>query len=89
VIAQRWKNTGAVDSWPEQWAADALVLAKDVHEGIRILQYLGPDDTKRTAHRWLIQQPATYDDLARKHIPVQLAAGGYHLAETLKVIFGK
>jgi hypothetical protein len=86
-VGPGWKNTGDPDSWPEQWAADALVLAKDVHAGIRILQYLGPDDAKRTAHRWLIEQPATYDDLARQRIPLQLAAGGYHLAETLKAIW--
>jgi hypothetical protein len=83
----RWKNSGPVEGWPEQWAADALLLARDVHQGIRIRQYLGPDDAKRTAHRWLIEQPANYDDLARERIPRQLAAGGYHLAETLKAIW--
>lgn len=86
-VAQAWKNEGDVEAWPEQWATEALALAKDAYEGITVLQYLGPDQSGRTAHRWRIRQPAGYDTLARNHIPAQLAKGGYRLAETLKAIW--
>jgi hypothetical protein len=86
-VKPEWRNTGALDTWPEQWATEALARGKEVHEGIVLTAYLGPDDAKRTPHRWRIQQPNGYDDLARRMIPVQLAAGGYRLAATLKAIW--
>lgn len=82
-----WRNTGDAAGWPEQWATEALVHARAAHKGITIVEYLGPDQAKRTAHRWRIDQPAGYDDLARAIVPGQLARGGYRLAETLKAIW--
>jgi hypothetical protein len=82
-----WKNTGAIDAWPAQWASAGIARAKPVHEGIRLVSYLGPDDAKRTAHRWLIEQPADYDARARAITREQLARAGYRLAETLKAIW--
>src|SRR5215210_110808 len=78
-----WNGKGDVDSWPEQWVTEGLGLAKEVHRGITLVSYLGPDDAKRTAHRWSIEQPAGYDDRARAIIRQQLAAGGYRLAAVL------
>jgi hypothetical protein len=86
-VAPAWRDTGDPDGWPARWVADALVLSKDVHNGIVITEYLGPDDAKRTAHRWRIQQPAAYDDMARSRVPVQLAKGGYRLAAMLRAIW--
>ena len=82
-----WANTGEVDTWPGQWATAGITRAERVHEGLRLLKYLGPDDAKRTAHRWLIEQPAGYDDRAREITRAQLALAGYRLAETLKAIW--
>jgi hypothetical protein len=82
-----WKGKGDVDGWPEQWATEGLALAKDAHRGIRLISYLGPDDAKRTAHRWSIEQPAGYDERARPMIRQQLATGGYRLAAVLKEIW--
>ena len=86
-VAPAWNGSGDASAWPEQWATEALVFARDVHKGITIATYLGPDEAGRTAHRWRIEQPATYDALARSRVPVQLAAGGYRLAATLKAIW--
>jgi hypothetical protein len=85
--ASGWANTGDVDTWPAQWATWGIARAKPVHEGVRLVEYLGPDDAKRTAHRWLIEQPAGYDDRARQITREQLAIAGYRLAETLKAIW--
>lgn len=87
AIRKEWNGTGDAAGWPEQWAAEALVLAAEVHKGITITEYLGPDDARRTAHRWRIAQPPAYDDLARARVPVQLAAAGYRLAATLRQIW--
>ena len=82
-----WSNTGDPETWPAQWATEGLAHAKEVHNGIRIVSYLGPDADKRVAHRWLIEQPAGYDDRARPLIRQQLARGGFRLAATLKAIW--
>jgi hypothetical protein len=84
-----WRNTGDVESWPEQWANEALIVARDAHRGIRLLEYLGPDDAKRTPHRWRIEQRPDYDDFARSTVPVQLAKGGHRFAATLRAIWVK
>ncbi len=85
--AASWNGTGDVDGWPEQWATEGLALAKEVHRGIRLVAYVGPDEAKRTAHRWSIEQPADYDNRARPIVRQQLAAGGYRLAGVLKNIW--
>jgi hypothetical protein len=82
-----WRDSGDVDEWPQHWADQALRDSKDVHEGIAIVAYLGPDDSGRTAHRWRIRLPAGYDDRARALTRVQLAKGGYRLAALLKAIW--
>ena len=82
-----WNGKGDIDGWAEQWATEGLALAKDVHRGIRLVSYVGPDEAKRTAHRWTIEQPADYDARARPIIRQQLAAGGYRLAAVLKAIW--
>jgi hypothetical protein len=82
-----WTNTGDPDTWPVQWATEGLARAKEVHQGIRLVSYVGPSDDKRTAHRWLIEQPADYDDRARPLIRQQLAVAGFRLAATLKAIW--
>jgi len=82
-----WTMKGEVDTWPAQWASEGLEHAKTVHRGIRLVSYLGPDDAKQTPHRWLIEQPAGYDDVARPLIRQQLAAGGFRLAAVLRAIW--
>ena len=82
-----WTDSGDPDGWPERWANDALEQSRIVHRDIRILAYLGPDDSGRTAHRWRIERPAGYDDRARTLTRLQLAKGGYRLAAVLKAIW--
>jgi hypothetical protein len=86
-VDRRWNGSGDPATWPEQWANDALMFAKDVHKEIVLVADIGPDDARRTPHRWRVTQPPSYDDLARKRLPLQLAAGGYRLAATLKAIW--
>ncbi|MEO6213699.1 MAG: S1/P1 nuclease, partial [Vicinamibacterales bacterium] len=82
-----WNGDGDVDGWPAQWATEGLALAKELHRGVTLVSYLGPDDLQRTAHRWSIEQPGGYDERARPIIRQQLAAGGYRLAAVLRSIW--
>jgi hypothetical protein len=86
-VRDEWRDTGDVVDWPIRWATDVLEPAKEAHRGIRLVEYLGPDANKRTAHRWLIAQPADYDERARRIVPPQLAKAGHRLATTLKAIW--
>ena len=87
AIEDGWKASGDAESWPEQWAGEALTVAKTAHDGIKLIEYLGPDASGRTAHRWRIQQPPGYDAVARQIVPKQLAKGGYRLAAVLEAIW--
>ncbi len=82
-----WTSSGDADTWPAQWATEGLAQAKAIHQGIRLVAYIGPDDQKRFAHRWTIEQPAGYDDRAKTITRQQLAAAGFRLAATLKAIW--
>jgi S1/P1 Nuclease len=87
AVAPEWKDTGDPDAWPERWINEALVYAKEAHQGIRLTEYIGPDEAGRVPHRWRIEQPAGYDDRSRARIRIQLAKGGYRLAAILKGIW--
>ena len=86
-VPASWKMSGDPALWPAEWATEGLEYARDAYKEVLITEYLGPDDTGRTAHRWRIQLPPTYDDASRARIRIQLAKGGYRLAATLKAIW--
>jgi hypothetical protein len=86
-VAPGWRTGGDAETWPEQWATESLALARDAHRNLALLEYIGPDDQKRFAHRWTVRQPAGYDDFAKSRVPAQLAAAGYRLAATLQAIW--
>jgi S1/P1 Nuclease len=86
-VLPTWRNAGDPDSWPALWATESLVLSQEGYAGIKITTYLGPDAERGPAHRWRIEQPANYDDMAKARVRVQLAKGGYRLAATLKAIW--
>ena len=82
-----WTNSGDAETWPAQWATEGLAHAKEIHRGVSIKSYLGPDEEKRVAHRWLIELPSGYDDRTRGILREQLAVAGFRLAATLKAIW--
>lgn len=85
--AAHWTSRGEPDSWPAQWATEGLMLSREAYKGIRLMSDVGPDEAKRNAHRWLIEQSSDYDARARPVIRQQLALGGYRLAALLKAIW--
>jgi hypothetical protein len=86
-VAADWRDAGDPDGWAERWVNEGLGYAREAHQGIRLVSYLGPDEAGRMAHRWRIEQPAGYDDRSRARVRLQLAKGGYRLAAILKAIW--
>jgi hypothetical protein len=82
-----WRDTGDPDGWPERWVNEGLAYAKDAHQGITLVSYLGPDEDRGTPHRWRITQPAGYDTRSRARTRIQLAKGGYRLSALLQAIW--
>ena len=82
-----WDGLGDAGAWAGQWAAESLVVARQAYSGIELLEYIGPDEARRTAHRWRIRQPPDYDTRNRSIIRTQLARGGYRLAAVLRAIW--
>jgi hypothetical protein len=85
--AADWRDTGDPDGWAERWVNEGIGYAREAHEGIRLVSYLGADDAGRMPHRWRIEQPAGYDERSRARVRIQLAKGGYRLAAILKAIW--
>lgn len=86
--AASWRGAGGDPAeWVVQWASEGIAHAKEVHRGVRLVSYLGPDDEKRTAHRWLIEQPSDYDRRAVPLVRQQLSMAGYRLAAVLRSIW--
>jgi hypothetical protein len=81
-------NTGAVTSWPYQWADDSLAVAKlayqDVVPGALTKQVSRKGETYYT---WPMEVPKNYpvpsSDIAR----TQMTKAGYHLAQALQAIW--
>ncbi|HXW05859.1 MAG TPA: S1/P1 nuclease [Vicinamibacterales bacterium] len=82
-----WKDEAEPETWPERWVNESLAISREAFAGIAIVAYLGPDEARRTAHRWRIRQPPRYDDLARRVISSQLAKAGYRLAAILRAVW--
>jgi hypothetical protein len=85
--APDWKDSGDPDGWPERWVNESLVATKEAHKDIRLLAYLGPDESGRTPHRWRIEQPPGYDDRSRTRVRIQIAKAGYRLAALLRAVW--
>jgi hypothetical protein len=86
-VAPEWRDTGDPDRWPERWVNEGLAHVREAHRDIRLVAYLGPDESGWTPHRWRIEQPQGYDDRSRSRVRIQLAKGGYRLAAVLKAIW--
>jgi hypothetical protein len=81
-------NTGDPVTWPLQWAADSLLIAKLAHQGVQP----GPmksnlDRRGATYLTWPVTVPAGYLDTSATTASAQLVKGGYHFAALLQKIW--
>jgi hypothetical protein len=82
------KNSGALASWPYQWADDALVVSKGVFDGVKVGAIV-PQVSKKgeTYYTWTMDVPQNYPVPSSAIAKTQLIKGGYHLAWLLQAIW--
>jgi hypothetical protein len=82
------KNTGAVGTWPYQWADDALVVSKEAYKDVTlgaVTQKTGKGG--ETYSVWSLEVPQNYPVPSSQIAKVQLTRAGYHLASLLQAIW--
>jgi hypothetical protein len=82
------KNTGAVGTWPYQWADDALVVSKEAYKDVTlgaVTQKTGKGG--ETYSVWSLEVPQNYPVPSSQIAKVQLTKAGYHLASLLQTIW--
>jgi hypothetical protein len=85
-----WKANGQVQGWPAQWASDALPHAREAYRGLRLLRSATyRTRSGRVRQGWAITRPDGYAERGRDITRVQLAKGGYRLAQVLMNIWGE
>jgi hypothetical protein len=82
------KNTGALSTWPYQWADDTLVVAKQAYAHVSVGK-LTPQVSKKgeTYYTWTLEVPQNYPVPSSAIAKSQLMKGGYHLAALLQAIW--
>jgi hypothetical protein len=82
------KNTGAVTSWPYQWANDALAVSRLAYADVTVGK-LTPQVSKKgeTYYTWSLEVPANYPVPSSAIAKTQLIKGGYKLAALLQAIW--
>lgn len=91
-------DSGTPITWPEQWAAETLLLAKDVLSGVKVIQKReqGPNGTcskpnpnkPSPGNMWTVELPDGYADHAvQMVVPEQLYKAGVRLANLLEAIW--
>lgn len=80
--------TGDPLTWPQQWAAESLLMAKLAHQGVQ------PGAPKSNVDRrggtyltWPFTVPANYVETSTATVTAQLVRGGYHFAALLQKIW--
>jgi hypothetical protein len=82
------KNTGALTTWPYQWADDSLVVSKLAYADVTV-GALTPQVSKKgeTYYTWSLEVPPNYPVPSSAIAKTQLIKGGYHLADLLRAIW--
>jgi hypothetical protein len=77
-------GAGSVDSWPKQWADEALEVSKDAFRGVSVDHRIDSDDSDSySAVKWAMTIPANYDDVAAEITKRQITLAGQRLAAVL------
>lgn len=81
-------NRGPAQTWPQQWADDALAVAKLANEPIQPgARKTNVDRKGVTYYTWPVTVPAGYTEMAVKVAESQLVRGGYRFATLLQQIW--
>jgi hypothetical protein len=80
------RTTGAVETWPAQWADDILAIAAKAHKGFKYGKTITVTNSVPTHLEWPVTAPSGYDKLARDTVDERITVGGYRLAQLLQAI---
>jgi len=89
IISSRptaWKMTGNPDTWPTQWATEAMPLAKAALTRVHIGEG-APANGGHGKCTWPIAIDRAYTQWANQQALAQLGKAGFRLAELLQAIF--
>jgi len=79
-----WRSSGDPDTWPAQWANEALLLARSALTQIEI----GPGSVEAGGKcTWPITLQRDYTNWSNRQALTQLGKAGFRLAELLRVVF--
>ncbi len=87
-----WGGRGEPETWPFQWATAMLPLCREAHEGIKLGPRTQVPNRSRNAkepfkNEWHAQLPSNYDQRAVDAMGLQMAQGGWRLAQILLAIW--
>lgn len=85
-----WNAKGDPASWPAQWAGSALPLAREARAGLRLgprVEVPNPNAPPPFRSEWTVALPPDYERLALDAVDLQIARGGYRLAQLLQAIW--
>lgn len=85
-----WKAKGDPATWPAQWAGSVLPLAREARAGLRLgprVEVPNPNAPPPFRSEWTVALPPDYERFALDAVDLQLARGGYRLAQLLKAIW--
>lgn len=81
-------SQGDPTTWPETWANEVLVVAKQAHDKVDVGERTEAQDRYGSSHiAWPVTVPASYLKWAPGAAEDEIAAAGYRLAELLKAIW--
>jgi len=88
-VKPEWNAKNAVNTWPQQWATETLLLAPQCFEGLTLgKRFLVPKDEKHEEHyEWPATLAEGYKEKAHDTVEQELAKSGYRLAVLLKAIW--
>lgn len=85
---KKTSNSGDVVAWPEQWANQSLVFAKQAYADIAIIDKVKVTSRKGIEYsNWYARLPANYAETSTEITRRQIASAGVHLADLLTKIW--
>jgi hypothetical protein len=86
-----WQTAGAPESWAEQWATEALPIARDAHNQLQFKPHRNEDPTEpgKVFCTWTTTIAKSYSDAASKTASDQLTKAGFRLAALLAAVLPK
>jgi len=84
---QAWRPSGDPETWPAQWANEALSLARSALTGVEIGQGMPVNAGAGLHCTWPVTLLRDYANWSNRQALTQLGKAGFRLAELLRTVF--